>query len=126
MSERLEPNQEGKTTNEYFPSVAERLKMRKITTNYKLTTMITGHGIINFYLQSFKISNSLTCLWGEADQTTDHLLYECKLLDKERDNLRSTSTSTSESRPISKHLFATKHYEAFKRFANQIPFENLH
>jgi len=71
----------GKTTKEYFPSVAERLKMKKITTNYKLTTMITGHGNINACLHRFNISNSPTCLCGEADLTTDHLLYECKLLE---------------------------------------------
>ena len=64
----------GKTTKEYFPSVAERLKIKKITTNYKLTNIIPGHGNINAYLHRFKISNSPTCLCVEAYQTTAHLL----------------------------------------------------
>ena len=114
----------GKITKEYYPSVAERLKMKKMTT-HNLTTMITGHGNTNAYLHRFKIANSPTCLCGEADQTTDHLLYDCNLLEKQRYILRST-ISTSEDWPISKQSLVSKHYKAFKRFTNQISFENLH
>ena len=63
----------GKITKDYFPIVAERLKM-KIMTTHKFTTMVTGHVNINAYLYRFKISKTSTCPCGEADQTTDRLL----------------------------------------------------
>jgi hypothetical protein len=37
----------GKITKDYFLSVVERLKMKKMTTTHNLTTMITGHGNTN-------------------------------------------------------------------------------
>jgi len=38
-----------KTTKEYIPIVAERLKM-EITTTHNFTTMVKGHGNVNAYL----------------------------------------------------------------------------
>jgi hypothetical protein len=114
----------GKIAKEYFPIVAERLKM-KIMTTHKLTTMLTGHGNVNAYLHRFKITNTPTCSCGKTGQTIDHLLYECDLLITQRDTLRSR-LSKSESWPTSKHILITKYYTAFIRFTNQISFDNLH
>jgi len=91
----------GKIIKDYYPTVAERLKM-KITTTHNFTTMVTGHGNINAYLYRFKISETPTCPCGDTDQTTDHLLYECELLKKQRDTLRSI-VPKSEGWPTSKH-----------------------
>jgi hypothetical protein len=85
----------GIITKDYFPIVAERLKM-KIMTTHNLTTMLTGHGNVNAYLHRFKITNTPTCPCGKTDQTIDHLLYECDLLKTQRDTLRSR-ISKSES-----------------------------
>jgi len=114
----------GKITKDYFPIVAERLKM-KITTTHKFTTMVTGHGNINSYLHRFKISKTSTCACGEADQTTDHLLYKCSLLKTQRDSLSST-ISKPEGWPTTKHTLVTKYYKEFIRFTKQISFETLH
>jgi len=114
----------GKITKDYFPIVAKRLKM-KITTTHKFTIMGTGHGNINAYLYRFKISKTSTCASGEADQTTDHLLYKCDLLRTQRDLLRST-ISKSEGWPTTKHTLVTKYYKEFIRLTNQISFETLH
>ena len=76
----------GKITKDYFPIVAERLKM-KITTTHNFTIIVTGHGNIKAYLYRFKILETPTCPCGETDQTTDHLLYECDLLHTQRDTL---------------------------------------
>ena len=74
----------GRTTKEYFPVVAERLKM-KINTTQNFTSMVTGHGNIRSYLHRFKIIQTPICPCGTKDQTIDHLLFECELLNKERD-----------------------------------------
>lgn len=114
----------GKITKDYFPTVAERLTMN-ITTSHKFTTMVTGHGNVNAYLHRFKVTNSPLCPCGKADQTTDHLLYECILLKSLRDTLRLT-ISKSEGWPIDKNTLITKYYKAFTRFVNQIPLDNFH
>ena len=114
----------GKITKDYFPIVAERLKM-KITTTHNFTTMVTEHRNINAYLYRFKISNTSTCPCGEAYQTTDHLLYKCDLLKTQRDTLRST-ISKLEGWPTSKQTLLTKYYKEFIRFTNQISFDTLH
>ena len=66
----------------------------KINITQNFTTMVTGHGNISSYLHRFKITETPTCPCGTADQTIDHWLFECELLNKERDNLISTVLKT--------------------------------
>jgi ribonuclease HI len=82
----------GEITGEYFPVVAARLKM-KINITQNFTTMVTGHGNIRSCLHHFKIIET-PCPCSTTDQTIDHLLFECELLNKERDNLISTVLKT--------------------------------
>ena len=51
--------------------------------------MVTGHGNIRSHLHRFKITETPTCPCGTKDQTIYHLLFECELLNEERDNLIS-------------------------------------
>jgi hypothetical protein len=52
-----------------------------------LTTMLMGHGNIKAYLKRFHISSESTCPCGKGDQTTDHIIYDCARLKKERHRL---------------------------------------
>jgi hypothetical protein len=79
----------GEITREYFPVVTGRLKM-KINITPKFTTMVTGHGNVRSYLHRFKVIETPICPCGTTYQIIDHLLFECELLNKERDNLIST------------------------------------
>jgi len=56
--------------------------------------MVTGHGNIRSFLHHFKIIENPMCPCSTTDQTLDHLLFECELLSKERDNLISTVLKT--------------------------------
>jgi hypothetical protein len=86
--------------------------------------MMTGHGNIKAYLNRFKLIDSATYPCGKNDQTTDHLLYECELLKTPIDDLRSTVSKT-DSWPANKYILISRHYTAFKKFINQIPFDEL-
>jgi len=86
--------------------------------------MITGHGNIKTYLHKFKKIDSPKCPCGHSDQTTDHKLLECTLLNKERDSLIS-AVSRPDDWPTYKHILIRKHYKAFTRFTNQISFDKL-
>jgi hypothetical protein len=112
----------GEITREYFPVVADRLKM-KINITPKFTTMVTGHSNVRSYLHRFKIIETPICPCSTTHQATDHLLFECELLNKERDNLISTVLKT-DVWPISKNILIRKHFKVFAKFTNEISLIN--
>jgi len=113
----------GRTTKEYFPDIKERLKM-KIRLSPNLTAMLTAHGKTKAYLHRFKIIQSPECICKHGDQTTDHLIYDCEILDKEREKLIAY-TSREEDWPVRKCEFVKKYLKQFTTFANSIDFEKL-
>jgi hypothetical protein len=90
----------GQITKEYLPILADRLIM-KINITHNFTTMVTGHRNIRSYFHRFKTLETPTFPCGTKDQTIDHPLYECELLNKERDSLISTILQT-DIWPVSK------------------------
>jgi hypothetical protein len=113
----------GAITKEYFPVVNERLKMNtKSTPN--LTTIITGHGNIRFYLHRFKITDSPTCACGNSDQTIDYILYNCEVINRERDSLISRVEKTNKW-PVDKRQVIRKHYQLFIKFVNTLSFYKI-
>jgi len=113
----------GAITKEYFPVVADRLSMNiNITPNLK--TIITGHGNIRSYLHRFKIMDTPACACGSSDQTIDLMLYECALINQERDSLISAVVKTDVWPTDKKHLIR-KHYQPFVKFINKISFDKL-
>jgi hypothetical protein len=85
----LDLTTKGEITKEYFPVVADRLNMNiNITPN--LPTIVTGHGSIRSYLHRFKIIDTPTSACGSSEQTIDHMLYECALINHEKESLIST------------------------------------
>jgi hypothetical protein len=113
----------GEITRQYFPVVADRLKM-KINVTPNFTTMVTGHGNVRSYLHRFKIIETPICPCSTTDQTIDHLLFECELLNKERDNLISTVSKT-DVWPLSKNKLIRKHFKTFAKSTNQRSFDKL-
>jgi ribonuclease HI len=113
----------GRTTKEFFPDVAERLKM-KISLSQNLTTIVTWHSKTRAYLHQFKIIEEPTCPCGKGDQTTDHLIFECELLTEEGDRLKSTVVQTNKW-PTTEQDLIKRHYKKFTKFINEIYFDEL-
>jgi len=113
----------GQITKQYFPNIADRLKI-KLNLTHNFTLMVTGHGKINSYLHRFKISETPLCPCGNQDQTTDYLLFECDLLRKEWNNL-STNIRKTDVLPTSKSDLIKKYLRAFLQFANAIVIDKL-
>jgi large subunit ribosomal protein L7Ae len=113
----------GLATKQYFPSITDRLKI-KLNLTHNFTLMVTGHGNINSYLHRFKLSDTPTCPCGTQDQTTDHLLFECERLRKERKVLTTTIRKT-DVWPTSKTNLIVKHLKAFLQFTNSIETDKL-
>ena len=105
----------------FFPKIADRLKL-KINVTPNFTTMVTGHCNIKSYLFKYKIKGSPICKTGE--QTIDHILYECELVEQERDRLKA-AVLRSENWPVSKDTLINKYNKEFKKFTDSLSFDKL-
>ena len=53
-----------------------------------------------------------------AEQTTDHILYDCELVKQERDKLKA-EILRSENWPVSKNTVINKYTKSFKKICGQ-------
>ena len=89
----------GAVTKAFFPSVKKRLT-QKIPIFPELTTMVTGHGNIKSYLYRLGLTDNRMCLCEEEEQTVDHLIFKCKKLRNQREEMiRQIKTLVAVGRP---------------------------
>jgi uncharacterized HAD superfamily protein len=101
----------GLVTKEYF-----------LSPNF--TAMVTAHRKTKAYLHRFKIIQSSECVCTHGDQTADHLIFDCNILDKEREKLIA-HTSREEDWPVWKCDLVNKYLKQFTMFTDSIDFEKL-
>jgi ribonuclease HI len=89
-NERWISSNTGSNTRKFFPTVYDRHHCRKyFSTNFYITQIITNHGKFNQYLERFKLRDKYECECdGITALTSDHLLFECPLLDNKRNTLK--------------------------------------
>ena len=104
----------GAITKIYFPKITDRLKL-KINMTPNSTTMIKRHGNINLYLFKNKIRVSPMCSCKRGEQTIDHILFGCELVEQERDRLKA-AVLRSEKWPVSKDILINRYSKNFKKF----------
>ena len=109
-----ETTKKGSTTKEYFMTVADRLQT-KINFTQNLTTIVTGHENIKSYLHRFRIIEAPAFPCGNRNQTVEHILFECGILQEERERLIAAVAKT-DNRPIKQDTLIKRHYKAFARF----------
>jgi hypothetical protein len=91
----------------------------KINVTPNFTAIVTGHGNIKTYLTKYRIIESPMCPCEEGDQSVDHIIYDCKLLEQERSRLKAGVIQT-EKWPVSRDKLSTKFYRYFKEFTDNI------
>jgi hypothetical protein len=109
-----ETTNKGRMKKEYFPNVAKRLQ-RKINLTQNFTTLVTGHGNLKAYLHRFKIMETLDCPCGSGNQTTEHVLFYCGILQEDRERLISAVAKT-DNWPINKDKLIKKHHKVLVKF----------
>ena len=114
---------EGRNKKEFFPNVKDRLKLQ-IDLTQILTAQVTGHGKTRAYLHRFNILEQTTCTCKKGDQTTDHSINQCTLLQTQRQLLRS-SFLKSGNWPASKYGLIRKHLKPFLTFTKSVDFDQL-
>jgi primosomal protein N' len=111
------------TTKLFFPLIEERLK-KKIRITQNVAAMLTGHGKTRAYLHRFKVTDNALCVCQQGDQTIDHLLYDCNLLEAQRGILRKNVTRNGQW-AADKHELITNHLEPFLTYIESIDFDRL-
>jgi len=76
----------GVSYERFFPSVGSRL-LQKIPIFPELTTLLTGHGKTSSYLYTFGLIDNTMCPCEEEEQTVDHLIFKCKKLINQRNEM---------------------------------------
>jgi len=64
----------------FFPNLMQRLKA-KIQITPEFTALVTGHGKTRSYLDRFKLADEPMCRCNEGQQTSDHVIFDCNLLE---------------------------------------------
>ena len=57
----------------------------KIPRTPEFTALVTGHGKPRSYIHRFKLADYPMCLCNEGEQTSDHIIFDCNLLETQRD-----------------------------------------
>ena len=83
-------------------TVQDRLRI-KINLTPNLSAMLTGHGRTGAYLHSFKLLDDATCVCGQGDQTTDHLLNHCTMIHTQREVLKKTYLKMETGQPVNRN-----------------------
>lgn len=113
----------GEITKSYFPTVKDRLKC-----NISLTgniTFLTGHGKLKSYMHRFKIIDNPLCTCGDGNQTVDHLMFECKKLEKERVIFQNYVRKAGGQWTNSKRQLLQKYKKQFIQFVQTVNLDNL-
>jgi hypothetical protein len=71
------------------------------------------------------IIDSQTCPCRGGDQTTEHLIYHCSILETQREVMKNTIQKSGGKWPTSNKELIAKHIGAFTTFINSIDFEKL-
>jgi hypothetical protein len=86
--------------------------------------MVTAHGKTKAYLHRFKIIESPDCVCAHGDRTADHLIFDCDILDMERDKLIAHA-SRKEDWPVRKCDPVNKYFKQFTMSKTSIDYEKL-
>jgi len=111
------------TTKEFFPNIKDRLNT-KITFTPNFTALVTSHGKTKSYLHRFKIIESPDCPCGGGSQTVDHLVFDCTILQGEREQLIG-KIARHDNWPVNKSQLGNKYIKHSIEFTNSIDFTKL-
>ena len=116
----------GAVTKACFPSVRNRLQ-QKIAVFPEFTTILTGRGKLRSYLHRFGLTDNLMCPCEEEEQqqTTDHLIFQCKKLRNKRNEMIKQIKNTGGNWPTVNETLINNYLQIFVKFVKSIDFTDL-
>lgn len=114
----------GAVCRSFFPRLEQRLKI-KMPITPEFTALVTGHGMTKTYLHRFKIADDPTCPCNEGQQTPDHIIFDCSILEAQRSSMIRQIMLNGGPWPPPKDELINRHLTAFLSFVKQIDFQKL-
>jgi hypothetical protein len=87
--------------------------------------MVTGHGKLRSYLYRFGITNNPMCPCEEEEQTSDHLIFKCRRLNKQRNDMIKQIKTTGGNWPATNEKLVNNYLQIFVNFVKSIDFTDL-
>ena len=116
--------EKGALCRSFFPLVEQRLKM-KLPITPEFTALTTGHGKTKSYLHRFKVADEPLCLCNKGDQTPEHIIYNCKILEPQRSSLIWHIATRGGKLPPANNDLVDNYLNEFLRFIKTINFQQL-
>jgi hypothetical protein len=108
----------------FFPRLEQRLKI-KLPITPELLALVTGHGMTKAYLHRFKLADDPMCPCNEGQQTSDHIMFDCNILEAQRSTMIKQIMLNGGPWPPPKDELITRHLKAFLSFVKVIDFQKL-
>jgi len=102
----------GAITKAFFPKIGDRLKFR-INKTPNFTAILIGHGNIKAYLYKYKIIDDPTCPCRKGPQTVQYIIFDCPVLEKEKEKLKAVVIRT-ENWPVSCNKLGVQYHKNSK------------
>jgi len=77
------------------------------------------------YLHRFQLADDPMCPCKEAQQTSNHIIFECNILEAQRGSMIKTIVCSGGSWPPAKDEMTNKYIQAFASFVKSIDFQTL-
>jgi hypothetical protein len=76
----------GAICRSFFPTVEQRLKLW-IPITPEFAAIVSSHGKTKAYLNRFNLTDKLMCPCSEGEQSVEHLIYVCRILEPHRSSM---------------------------------------
>ena len=120
--QRWQQSDKGRHVYKFITSVDRRQKIgRHFVTDYYVTQAISGHNSTFSYLKKFYIKDTDMCLACRQKDDTHHRIYDCVLLENERQDFRRNIEGNGYEWPAKEEqLLEQKNFSLFKNFCKII------
>ena len=114
LAERVGCNRQEENYKRLLPESRRETERKR-----KLDTKLYDHDHRPREPKRLKIIEAPNCPCGNDNQTTEHILLECKLLNEDRERIIAAVAKT-DNWPINKDMLIKKHYKAFAKFTEKL------
>jgi hypothetical protein len=84
---RWDAGRTARLVHKFLPDVSERMKRSFLHFDHYTTQLVTGHGQFRAKLHSLGLRDDPDCACGLGNQTAEHIIWECPLLNDVRDEM---------------------------------------
>jgi len=86
---------------------------------------VTGHGKLRSYLHRFGFMDNPMCPFEEEEQISDHLIFQCKKLNNQRNGIINQIKNTGGDWPTTNETLANNYFKMIVNFVKSIDFTDL-